>query len=267
MKKVKFAFLLAVVSLGISSVKAVNISNEDYNRLRMVFSEARISAMTEEEVDKYLKFDLENANRSTVYYKGVSHNNESYTWTEVTEDEYNNEDPEQYSLNVTTNYKTLSLSILDAEDGLYAFNLQANWKVAPAVRSFDVIGFCFDDIAIISGSQSGTQSYKLKGESYYEHIVYSPNGRNISKQDDGFGISMNLVDDDIDDIELSIDALGLKATSMGHVWGSYQHAIKNVTLAESQQYTVSTAGYGHVINFMPAQANKYDGMRGVDAAL
>jgi len=198
MKKVKFAFLLAVVSLGISSVKAVNISSEDYNRLRLVFSEARISTMTEEEIEKYLELDLENVEQSKVYYKGVSRNNESYTWTEVTEDEYNNEESEPYSLTVTTNYKTFKLSTISSNDGDFHYlNLQTNWKVAPAVRSFDVIGFCFYNLAIYDGSQKGLQIYKKVGSSSYDTITYSPNGRNISKQDDGFGISMNLVDDDI----------------------------------------------------------------------
>lgn len=268
MRKVKFAFLIAVTTLGISSVKAVDIKPEDYNRLRLVFSDARISAMTEEDVNKYLEYDLENAEKSTIYYKGVSKNNDSYTWKEVTEEEYNSEEVTPFSTTVTTNYKTLNLSVFhNASDDVYDFYLQANWKYVPKVRSFDVIGFRFYNIAIINGSQTGTQAYKKKGEAYYDTIVYSANGKNISKQSNGFGISMNLVDDDIDDIELSIDASGLKSSSVSHVYGSYQHATENVTLAQSQQYTISAAGYGSVINFATAQEDKYDGMRGVEKAL
>ena len=29
-----------------------------------------------------------------------------------------------------------------------------------------------------------------------------------------------------------------------YVWGNYQHAVENVTLAQSQKYNITSAGYG-----------------------
>ncbi|MDE6284886.1 MAG: hypothetical protein K2M17_04000 [Bacilli bacterium] len=260
---------ILVGTLCMSSAKAVEISSEDYNRLRNVFSDARISVMTEEEVNKYLSYDLENTITEDVYYKGVSRNNESYTWTEVSEEEYEAVDPNimPAATEVSTNYKRLAISATPLSGGTYSFYEVASWKYMPAVRSYDVIAFRFRNVAILTNSQSGLQAYKRAGDSAFSSIGYGPNGTNISKQDAGFGISMNLVDLSIDAIELSLSAEGMVSGSDPYVYGAYQHAIQGVTLAQSKDYTISGAGFGNVVNFSPTQQNKFDGMRGVEISL
>lgn len=267
--KVLCAFILSGVILFVGSVHA-EISEEDYARLRLVYTDARISVMTEEEIAEKLTYDLENAIHDSIYYKGISYNNGSYTWTEVSESEYDSGETEVMPMGISyeTNYKYIDIAATSATgSNSYSISLYVTWKMIPTVRSFDVIAMRFRNVAILEGSQSGTQVYKLKGENGYSLIGYSPDGTNINKQYDGFGISMNLIDNSIDDIELHLEAIGMPSGSFPHVWGAYQHAVRNVTLAQSKSYTISNAGYGNVVNFSTSVQNNYDGMKGVQFAI
>ena len=253
-------------SLFTTKVKAYDLTTDEYIRLRNVFSEAHISIMTDEQIKKYLAMDLEKANNTTTYYKGVSlnPNNDSYTWTEITEDEYNLADEvAEASTSHETNYKKIHLSAVPLGNNRYSVTFNATWKRSPAVRSYDVMGMRFWNVALLEDSQSGTQVYRKKGASNYSYVDYAPTSSHVSVQDQGFGISMNLVNDSIDALELIIDAETLLYSDYGQIWGSYQHAASNVSFAQSQDYTISAAGLGNVINFAPELTLKYDGMQGV----
>lgn len=139
------------------------------------------------------------------------------------------------------------------------------WLVSPAIKSYDVFAMRTDDASIIEGSQEGTQGYIYKNGSV-GFVNYSYNGTNMVKASNGFGISMNLVDA-AHTYECSITARVRATTEWAEVYGSYQHAATNVTLAQSQAYTISHNGYGKVINFATAVQNHYDGMQGVSIKL
>ena len=47
------------------------------------------------------------------------------------------------------------------------------------------------------------------------------------------------------------------------VYGAYRHAQGNLTLAQSQKYTIDSSGYGGVIKFDNSVKNYYDAMSGV----
>ena len=47
------------------------------------------------------------------------------------------------------------------------------------------------------------------------------------------------------------------------VYGSYQHAVTNVTLEESHNYELDGGGLGYVFNFPLKISQKYDGMGGI----
>lgn len=265
--KVIFTFIIIGVVLLVDCVHA-EISEEDYNRLKLVYSDARISVMSEEEKQEKLQYDLENAIKSNKFYKGISYNNGSYTWTEIPKAEYDSVNPDVVpaSTSYETNYKSVSISATYFS-GYYDICLYAAWKIMPSARSYDVIGLRFYNVALVSGSHYGHQFYKKIGESNYNTITYAHNGTNIYHQDQGFGISMNLVNDNINALELEIGVIGMVSSSNPHVYGSYQHAVDDVTLTQSKYYTISAAGYGKVINFYPNIQHMYDGMDGVDIAL
>ena len=66
-------------------------------------------------------------------------------------------------------------------------------------------------------------------------------------------------------LEVNLEiSLTFMVSGSGTVYGSYQHASTATTLAESKKYTISSSGYGRVINFDASVRNKYAAMTGVD---
>ena len=140
--------------------------------------------------------------------------------------------------------------------------LTATWKYVPATRSFDVIGFRGYGFSFRTGSQEGTQAY-ITTDDVYHMISYAWNGTNIKKFDDGFGISMNLVNANIVAIQCMIESDVHPTIDHPSIYGSYQHAITSVSLATSQNYTLGGAGLGNVFVYPYSIVQKYDGMSGV----
>ena len=74
---------------------------------------------------------------------------------------------------------------------------------------------------------------------------------------------MNIVNSDITLLHLIIDC-DVKAT-IDHpsIFTSYQHAQSDLSLADSQIYTLGASGLGQVFVFPYSISQKYDGMSGV----
>ena len=268
LKKTKILFsLIAVFSfIFITNIKAATLTESEYNRLKIIFSDARIATMSDEEAQNYLSYDLENSNIVNKYYK-VTETTNGTTSVEVTKEEAENafQNTTTRSTVHTTSYKNIQISSSLASGNRYLVLLKNVWNVTPRVKSYDVIAFRTDDAQIQSGTITGTQTY-WTSSSGYDMVDYSENGTNIVKKTNGFGISMNLVDAASYfecDIQAVIDSTSKYAT----VYGSYQHAMTNVTLAQSQAYNISHNGYGKVINFSTSVQDYYDGMQGVEISL
>lgn len=261
--------MVGLIAFITSAQASTNISDEDYARLKHVFSDARIATMSEEEVQKYLSYDLENSITAQKYYK-VTEGTNGFTYTEVSEEEaanaFNNEGISTYGITKETNYKKIYISATNMGGNKYLMNMYTQWKVTPAVKSFDVTAFRTDDATVQDGTQSGTQIYWTSSSGTYQVVNYSANGTNIKKASNGFGISMNLVDD-ASYFECDLDALVVATSKYATVYGSYQHAVRDMTLAQSQSYSISHNGLGKVINFYPDVEPYYDRMGGVDIAL
>lgn len=123
------------------------------------------------------------------------------------------------------------------------------WYTNPAVRSYDVIGARFVNTELASESittkvtsSSGTTSWS-----------------NIKNTGNGIGVSVKLPSGDTN-ISLSQKFYVYPG---GYVFASYQHAIKNVTLATSLSYYITSGGYGGVFNFYGDAVGCYDQMGGV----
>ena len=186
----------------------------------------------------------------------------------ITEEEYNNvgevTNPLITPFNYAeTNYKRLDIWVWHSGNDIYAGELELVWKVIPATRSFDVIAFRGQGMKVIENSEMGAQTYYVND---VEHVIsYAYNGTNIQKRDLGYGISMNLVNgSDVNGFVLYTSAIFEKTVSgTAYVYGSYQHATENVTLAESQNYDIHAAGLGNTIYFYGNTVTKYDNMPGV----
>ena len=77
---------------------------------------------------------------------------------------------------------------------------------------------------------------------------------------------LNLINSGVE-FYADIEAYVTATSQYAKVYGSYQHAVYNVSLIDSKSYTISGAGLGYVFNFATAVEDLYDGMGGVDISL
>lgn len=165
---------------------------------------------------------------------------------------------------VSTTAKRLGITVFDWDNGEYYVKSSNEWISIPKIRNFDVFAMRPDDgMTLVAGSPSGTQYYSTSSTS--DSIIYQPNGANTVTKSNGFGMSMNIVDNS--DLKVLINTITarVKGTS-GTVSASYQHCTSNsVTKAQSMNYTLSVAGKGGVILFNGSIGSNYDGMIGVYA--
>ena len=274
-----FAFcLLMIIPMNIFALEndeiivnsnGVQMTREDYTNLRKYFGELHIDALTQEEFDEQMQLDFENVHGVLKYFRtDYNHITGETTSTEITEEEYMNAglDKEINKLRsnfLESDYKYLYLAASN-NNGAAFLSFVTHWKIMPATRSFDVNAARLYNLGIINGTQAGKQFYTVSGNTSY--ISYSFNGTNINNQSNGFGISMNLVNDtNLTGLELEITSSLEVLNYPAIIYTSYQHAITNLTLDESKSYTLSSLGMGDVILFNSnSTAAKYDGMGGTD---
>ena len=73
----------------ITNVKGATLTEAEYNRLKLVFNDFRISAMSDEDAQKFLSTDLENNKKVSKYYR-VTETTNGTTTTEVSKEEATN---------------------------------------------------------------------------------------------------------------------------------------------------------------------------------
>ena len=266
LKKIIMTISILLVMIISSSVKAANLTEEEYAKLRNVFSDARISFMSNEDAARYLSYDLEHTNKVSKYYKVTETTNGTIT-TEVSKEEATEAAENNISTIATyhkTSYKNIEISTSRTGPNSYFIYVTNDWLINPRVKSYDVIAMRVDDATISSGTQRGVQMYTTNGIN--DVVNYSYQGTNMVLSSNGFGISMNLVDA-AQGFTCEIEAIVTATTKWATVYGSYQHAMTAVTLAKSKSYTISHNGYGQVINFATAVQNDYDNMQGVSIEL
>ena len=263
--KVLSAFIIIGALCFTSNVKA-EVSEEEYTKLRSMFSEARLSIMTDEEKELLAS---DNTTVEEKIYEVTETANGTFNYSEVSPDNIDevledfNNGVSTYAASHQTSYKRIQIFDSSSGNG-HRIMVYTQWLVTPATKSFDVTAMRIDGGYVVDGTQDGTQGYWANGE--YGYVSYSPNGRNIRKADNGFGISMNLVND-ASYFETDISANVIATSSSATAYGTYQHAVTDVSLSASQSYTISHNGFGDVLNFATGVQNYYDRMAGVSIAL
>ena len=253
----------------ITNQNGVRISMSDYNLLTNIYSDAYIQTMTNEDYENFKakNININNLVKSEKYYKTeIDHLNNVVTNTEVTENEFNNYNPNVQTLSVSnfveTQYKKLSLTLSDNHDGYGDIFVGLLWKMIPSTRSFDVIAVRYVGMTDVDGTQYGRQIWGTNGN--YSYVEYGWNGTNINRQDNGFGISMNITNDStINYLENYIESAVEFTGNFQWAGASYQHATSNTTLAQSKSYTLAENGKNGVILFTGNIGEKYDNMPGV----
>lgn len=258
------AFIILCTLCFVSNVKA-ETTEEDYNKLRSIFSDERISLMSDAEKAIYTDNEVTVEEK---LYKGTLTVNNTYTYEEINpslaDDIIANSQISTYDSFYQTTYKQISLIDVDFDDNSHRLTVYTQWLIVPVTQSYDVTAMRVEDAYIVEGSQTGLQVYRKNGT--IGSVNYSPNGTNIRKEDDGFGISMNLVND-ASYYETEISANVVATSQYAKAYGTYQHAVTDVTLDASQSYTISHNGFGDVLNFATGVQNWYDGMNGVSISL
>ena len=253
----------------ITNQNGVRISMSDYNLLTNIYSDAYIQTMTNEDYENFKakNININNLVKSEKYYKTeIDHLNNVVTNTEVTENEFNNYNPNVQTLSVSnfveTQYKKLSLTLSDNHDGYGDIFVGLLWKMIPSTRAFDVIAVRYVGMTDVDGTQYGRQIWGTNGN--YSYVEYGWNGTNINRQDNGFGISMNITNDStINYLENYIESAVEFTGNFQWAGASYQHATSNTTLAQSKSYTLAENGKNGVILFTGNIGEKYDNMPGV----
>lgn len=253
----------------ITNQNGVRISMTYYNLLTNIYSDAYIQTMTSEDYENFKtkNININNLVKSEKYYKTViDHLNNVVTNTEVTENEFNNYNPNIQTLSVSnfveTQYKKLSLTLSDNENGYGDIFVGLLWKMIPSTRAFDVIAVRYVGMSDVDGTQYGRQIWGTNGN--YTYVNYGWNGTNINRQDNGFGISMNITNDStINYLENYIGSAVKFNGNFQWAGASYQHATSNTTLAQSKSYTLAENGKNGVILFTGNIGEKYDNMPGV----
>ena len=249
--------------------QGVIITRTDYNNILKTHPVGYLANMSQKQYDYLRQFDYSNIASDTIYVETTYNRNTGITSERyLTENEYNNISEDQVdSINsgsnyIETTYKVLSISV-STSTGVHNVTLNCNWKKSPSVRSYDVIGVRFVHYNIAGGSQTGMQTYKTNGK--YGYVSYASTGTNIKVDTLGYGISMNLVNNTVTELYLTTDVSAIPTSTTSYaVYGAYQHATENVSLATSKGYTIGGAGLGGVFVYPYNTVIKYDGMSGVN---
>lgn len=230
-----------------SMILITNVKAATREELLQYYPEEYLNTLSPERYKKLLTLDVSKAQSKTI---------------EIMDDKYNHA-ANPLGQVVTTTAKTLTISAIPYSGTIdYAVSLNANWKKMPVRRSYDVIAIRLgNNMAMRDKSATGAQLYT--GGS----VAYSFKGTNmIYDSSKGYGISMNLVNDVISSLQCFTEVdIAVGATST--LYGAYEHAIDDVSLKNSQDYSISAVGMGKVINFSDSVWQHYDGMDGVDLTI
>ena len=241
------------------------IPQKDYDLLLLFYTPEYIDTMTYDEYLSFMTLDInpENVTRISKYYKVVTNTlTNEVEKEEITEEEYEAyEVPAQTrSYYFETAYEKLVLSFAHNSNTSNHFSYTGIWKTMPSVRSYDDIGARTVGFEIVEGSQISKQIYKLNGTSH--SINYSYNGNNSKYFDNGYGVSMNLVDSDVTALQCTTSASMIVNFYPAFIFGAYEHAINNVSLGTAKNYTLG-AGAGNVFVWGSYASGHYDGMNGI----
>lgn len=121
-----------------SSVKGATLTEAEYARLKLVFSDLRIATMSDEDASRYLSYDLENTKKVSKYYR-VTKTTNGTTTTEVSEEEATSatENIATRGATYTTTYKNIHISTTPSNiSNTYFIDLTTLWLKSPYIKSY-----------------------------------------------------------------------------------------------------------------------------------
>ena len=249
-KKVLMLLLVAVISIGITknvyaeeayytTPNGIELNEKEYTFLTTFFAPNYVDIMTQDQYDKYVEDDIFNREMTIKTYVepalpllGSSMAPRSDT--------------------TVTPAKTLQIGKVCPQT-YCMISLINTWTGEPSTRSWDVIG------AYMSGVTYLGHNFTVATDGSTSQYFY-----NLKTASNGVGNSVDLPDTPG---TTPIINISFNVSRGGTVFGSYQHAMNDTTLAVSQNYDFGITGYGNVFLFYGNAVGVYDGMSGVDISV
>lgn len=278
-------FLVSVISVNAESIyytnsKGVQMTQEQYEYLAEVYSDFRIDNMTQEQFNS--RINVVNRTVTDVYIveeetRDINNNLLLKTTLSLTPNEYTEykDNLQQTNLQtrapvvkvVTTSEVKMTLTLGEVYNNvanILIIDLNTRWiNGIPSVKSFDVSAFLFSTTGTLQLSRKVAEGYQVSDAG---SVTYGNEGGNSKWQANAYGTSMNIINGTKKSLELEIGAEYYYFGSGNlNVNATYQHATRDVTLAQSHTYHFSTDGCGGVVNFYNNVGNYYNSNPGVTA--
>lgn len=212
----------------------IELTREEYEFLTTFYGPRYPDIMTRDMYDEFIEDDLINSDVETVTYNepqlpllnpGMSPDSQIHS----------------------TSAKTVAIS-RGCLSTYCMISLKNTWHGSPSVRSWDNIGAYFDGVSLINHNHTYVSS--TAGDTFFTNLNTTNGiGNSVELPATGEDITINM---------------SFKVSRGGTVYGSYQHAMQNTTLLNSQNYTLDILGYGNVFSYFGNAVGVYDNMNGVD---
>ncbi len=246
MRKIMYFVVFGLMLISIPNVNAstyytnqngVDFTKEQYDTITELYYDGYQELMTQADVDRMISSDLfgKKVERVTIGSDGIVGSGKVNT----------------RSTSVYYAGRTLSIGSICGNECIVS--LMAQWSGTPSIQSWDVIGFRVNNLTINTINLAS-----IVGTGYSD-TYYSNEARTFSN---GFGYSVKL--GNANDLKITTS---MYTTAGGVAYGSYQHAVENVSKTTSQSYTIGLGGYGYVFHFTGNAYGKYDGAPGVYRAV
>ncbi len=247
MKRIITLLLVAVLAMGVTknvyanervyytTPNGIELTQKEYDFLTGFYGSGYLKVMTQAQYDRFVEEDLINSDVSMVSYDepGLALLNPGLQPRSDTH---------------STQAKTVQIGAACLPT-FCIVSILNTWHGSPATRSWDNIG------AYLSGN-----TYLGHDHTYVSSTLSTIYYNNLNTATNGVGNSVKLPDTGED---LMID-MAFRVSRNGTVYGSYQHAMNDTTLAVSQNYTFDFGGYGNVFDYYGTAIGVYDQMNGVD---
>lgn len=206
-----------------------------YNALVNVLNENIVQKMTYAE---YQNFEVQNINEDSFNYQ-------------ILEEDNSNSNARGNSHETACKKLVLSASCTSVK---CHSTLSTVWKCIPSVRSYDVIGVRLASTTFYN--DTFTFTYSAGGS-----VITTYAGRKGASNGVGYAYKMPS-NGDVDYV-----TIGFNVYPRGRVYGTYQHAVKNISLNTALDFTFNSSGYGGVFAWPSSYGQIYDQTSGVYLAL
>lgn len=254
--------------------KGATMTEQEYENLLITYSSQIIDNMEQEKIDEEKdkiytlieQYDKYIKTITTYNFDGSAYTTEQ----EITKEQYDNAINENHN-NISkastweTNYKKLSIFFYTS----YGPNdnkilLRNTWKTMPKIRSNDIIAMRYNGFTKITGTEEAYLTYGYSGGYTTQSYNTNSNGFNNGGYN-GSGFVMTLpTRTDVTSMEATMYVRG----SLGTIYGTYQHASKEIYHDNAKLFNYSSSGLGGVIQFNnPTFTSYYDQMQGVSLSI